>query len=62
MYGSKTEQDQGNFSSCFDTIWNLKKNENILIYPESIIDLIVLIIFDNKTDSKTCHSAQWFYW
>ena len=25
MYGSKTEQDQGNFSSCFDTIWNLKK-------------------------------------
>ena len=60
MYGSKTEEDQANISSCFDTIWNLKKWK--YTYPESIIDLIVLITFDNKTDSKICHSAQWFCW
>ena len=35
------QQDQANFSSCFDTIWNFKKWK--YTYPESIIDWIIVL-------------------
>ena len=50
MYESKTEQDQANFSSCFDTIWNLKKWK--YTYPESITDWIVLSSLITKQIAK----------